>query len=261
MTEISQRKADHIHLALQAEHQAATSAGFDRIRFEHNAMPELHVDEVDCSTVFLNQYCSAPLIIGAMTGGCEHGEAINRHLAEAAEHCQIPMALGSQRAALQDGLPQDVRRWAPEAMLLGNIGATQLQQHGVELAQRAVDSVQANAMIIHLNPLQELVQPQGDRDWRGVLDAIEACCATLSVPVIIKEVGSGIGPSSAQRLIDVGVNFIEVAGRGGTSWASIENARIEQTREQQIAAPFLDWGMNTAELIPRECAVNPASSA
>ncbi|MDG1495758.1 MAG: type 2 isopentenyl-diphosphate Delta-isomerase [Porticoccaceae bacterium] len=251
MTEISQRKADHIHLALQAEHQAATSAGFDRIRFEHNAMPELHVDEVDCSTVFLNQYCSAPLIIGAMTGGCEHGEAINRHLAEAAEHCQIPMALGSQRAALQDGLPQDVRRWAPEAMLLGNIGATQLQQHGVELAQRAVDSVQANAMIIHLNPLQELVQPQGDRDWRGVLDAIEACCATLSVPVIIKEVGSGIGPSSAQRLIDVGVNFIEVAGRGGTSWASIENARIEQTREQQIAAPFLDWGMNTAELIPR----------
>jgi isopentenyl-diphosphate delta-isomerase len=251
MTEISQRKADHIHLALQAEHQAATSAGFDRIRVEHNAMPELHVDEVDCSTVFLNQYCSAPLIIGAMTGGCEHGEAINRHLAEAAEHCQIPMALGSQRAALQDGLPQDVRRWAPEAMLLGNIGATQLQQHGVELAQRAVDSVQANAMIIHLNPLQELVQPQGDRDWRGVLDAIEACCATLSVPVIIKEVGSGIGPSSAQRLIDVGVNFIEVAGRGGTSWASIENARIEQTREQQIAAPFLDWGMNTAELIPR----------
>jgi isopentenyl-diphosphate delta-isomerase len=251
MTEISQRKADHIHLALQAEHQAATSAGFDRIRFEHNAMPELHVDAVDCSTVVLNQDCSAPLIIGAMTGGCEHGEAINRHLAEAAEHCQIPMALGSQRAALQDGLPQDVRRWAPEAMLLGNIGATQLQQHGVELAQRAVDSVQANAMIIHLNPLQELVQPQGDRDWRGVLDAIEACCATLSVPVIIKEVGSGIGPSSAQRLIDVGVNFIEVAGRGGTSWASIENARIEQTREQQIAAPFLDWGMNTAELIPR----------
>ncbi len=251
MTDINQRKADHINLALQAEHQAATSAGFDRIRFEHCSVPELHVDDVDCSTVFLNQYCSAPLIIGAMTGGCEHGEAINRHLAEAAEQCQIPMALGSQRAALQDGLAQDVRRWAPKAILLGNIGATQLQQHGVELAQRAVDSVQANAMIIHLNPLQELVQPQGDRDWRGVLDAIEACCATLSVPVIIKEVGSGIGPGSAQRLIDVGVSWIEVAGRGGTSWASIENARIEQTREQQIAAPFLDWGMDTAQLIPR----------
>ena len=251
MTDISQRKADHINLALQAEHQAATSAGFDRMQFEHNSLPELLFSEVDCSTVFLNEYCSAPLIIGAMTGGCEHGETINRHLAEAAEKTQIPMALGSQRGALQNGLVQDLRRWAPKAILLGNIGGTQLQQHGVEFAQRAVDSVQANAMVIHLNPLQELVQPEGDRDWRGVLDAIEECCATLSVPVIIKEVGSGIGPSSAQRLIDVGVSWIEIAGRGGTSWASIESARIEQTREQQIVAPFLDWGMDTAQLIPR----------
>ena len=251
MTEISQRKADHINLALQAEHQGALSAGFDRIQFEHNALPELLVSEVDCSAIFLNQYCSAPLIIGAMTGGCEHGESINRHLAEAAEQAQIPMAVGSQRAALQDGLAQDVRRWAPKAILLGNLGGTQLQQHGVELAQRAVDSIEANAMIIHLNPLQELVQPDGDRDWRGVLAAIEECCATLSVPVIIKEVGSGIGPSSAQRLIDVGVSWIEIAGRGGTSWASIESARIQQTREQQIAAPFIDWGMDTAQLIPQ----------
>ena len=251
MTEISQRKADHINLALQAEHQAAASAGFDLVQFEHNALPELLVSEVDCSTVFLNQYCSTPLIIGAMTGGCEHGETINRHLAEAAEQAQIPMALGSQRGALEDGLVQNLRRWAPKANLLGNIGGTQLLQHGVEFAQRAVDSVQANAMIIHLNPLQELVQPKGDRDWRGVLDAIEECCATLSVPVIVKEVGSGIGPTSAQRLIDVGVSWIEIAGRGGTSWASIESARIEQTREQQIAEPFLDWGMNTAQLIPR----------
>ncbi len=251
MTEISQRKADHINLALQAEHQGALSAGFDRIQFEHNALPELLVSEVDCSAIFLNQYCSAPLIIGAMTGGCEHGESINRHLAEAAEQAQIPMAVGSQRAALQDGLAQDVRLWAPKAILLGNLGGTQLQQHGVELAQRAVDSIEANAMIIHLNPLQELVQPDGDRDWRGVLAAIEECCATLSVPVIIKEVGSGIGPSSAQRLIDVGVSWIEIAGRGGTSWASIESARIQQTREQQIAAPFIDWGMDTAQLIPQ----------
>ncbi|UVW35522.1 type 2 isopentenyl-diphosphate Delta-isomerase [SAR92 clade bacterium H455] len=251
MTETSQRKADHINLALQAKHQAATSAGFDLVQFEHNALPELLVSEVDCSTVFLNQYCSTPLIIGAMTGGCEHGETINRHLAEAAEQAQIPMALGSQRGALEDGLVQNLRRWAPKANLLGNIGGTQLLQHGVEFAQRAVDSVQANAMIIHLNPLQELVQPKGDRDWRGVLDAIEECCATLSVPVIVKEVGSGIGPTSAQRLIDVGVSWIEIAGRGGTSWASIESARIEQTREQQIAEPFLDWGMNTAQLIAR----------
>lgn len=255
MTDISQRKADHIHLALQTEHQATESAGFDRIRFEHNCLPELHTEDIDCSTVFLKQYCSAPLMIGAMTGGCERGETINRHLAEAAEQAQIPMALGSQRAALQDAAQnkqlQNLRRWAPKAILLGNLGGTQLQQHGVELAQRAVDSVQANAMIIHLNPLQELVQPKGDRDWRGVLDAIEKCCATLSVPVIIKEVGAGIGPTAAKRLIDVGVQWIEIAGRGGTSWASIENARTDQTREQQIAAPFINWGMNSAQLIPQ----------
>jgi isopentenyl-diphosphate Delta-isomerase len=250
MTDISKRKADHINLALQPSHQAANSAGFDGVRFEHNCLPELHTENIDCSTVFLDQYCTAPLIIGAMTGGCERGETINRHLAEAAQQAQIPMALGSQRAALQDGLAQNVRRWAPQAILLGNLGGTQLQQHGVELAQRAVDSVQANAMIIHLNPLQELVQPSGDRDWCGVLNAIEQCCARLSVPVIIKEVGAGIGPTAAQRLIDAGVKWIEVAGRGGTSWASIESARIEETREQQIAAPFINWGMDTAQLIP-----------
>ena len=250
MTDISARKTDHINLALQPQHQAGASAGFDRVRFEHNCLPELDLAEVDCSTVFLNQYCSAPLIIGAMTGGCEHGEMINRHLVEAAEQCHIPMALGSQRAALESGLTQDLRRWAPNAILLGNLGGTQLQQQGVELAQRAVDSVQANAMIIHLNPLQELVQPGGDRDWRGVLEVIEQCCATLDVPVIIKEVGAGIGPSVAQRLMDVGVTWIEVAGRGGTNWASIENARVELTREQAIAAPFIDWGMSSADLIP-----------
>jgi isopentenyl-diphosphate delta-isomerase len=249
MTDISKRKADHINLALQTSHQATGSAGFERIRFEHNCLPELHAENIDCSTVFLNQFCSAPLIIGAMTGGCERGETINRHLAEAAQQAQIPMALGSQRAALQDDLAQNVRRWAPEAILLGNLGGTQLQQHGVELAQRAVDSVQANAMMIHLNPLQELVQPNGDRDWRGVLNAIEQCCAKLSVPVIIKEVGAGISLTAAQRLIDAGVKWIEVAGRGGTSWASIESARIGDTRAQQIAAPFLNWGMDSAQLI------------
>ncbi len=251
MTDISKRKADHINLALQTSHQAPVAAGFDRIRFEHNCLPELHSDEIDCSTVFLDQYCSAPLMIGAMTGGCERGDTINRHLAEAAQEAQIPMALGSQRAALQDGLAQNVRRWAPKAILIGNLGGTQLLQHGVELAQRAVDSVQANAMIIHLNPLQELVQPNGDRDWRGVLNALEQCCATLTVPVIVKEVGAGIGPTAAQRLIDAGVKWIEVAGRGGTSWASIENARIDAPREQQIAAPFLNWGMDSAALIPQ----------
>ena len=247
---ISDRKADHIALALKDSHQSAQGAGFDRLRFEPNPLPQMALEDIDHSSQFLNQPVAAPLLIGAMTGGCENGELINRHLAEAAQACQIPMALGSQRAALEQGTLQNARHWAPSALLLGNLGATQLQQQGLDLAQRAVDSVQANALVIHLNPLQELVQPNGDRNWNLVLEAIQNTVAKLEVPVIVKEVGAGIGPSTAKKLMDAGVSWIEVAGRGGTSWASIELARNQSQREQEIAAPFIDWGMDTVELLP-----------
>ena len=125
---------------------------------------------------FLNKYCKSPVIIGAMTGGCDEGEAINRHLAEAAEYCLIPMALGSQRAAIELNLQQNARRWAPNAILLGNLGATQLAKGGLALAQSAIETISANALIVHLNPLQELAQPSGDHNWTGVLRAIEICC-------------------------------------------------------------------------------------
>jgi isopentenyl-diphosphate delta-isomerase len=251
MTDISGRKDDHIQLALQKYHQNKAGCGLDRVSFEHNALPELALSDIDTTTQFLGRSASAPFIIGAMTGGCDNGELINQHLAEAAEYCHIPMALGSQRAALEQGLAQNVRRWAPNVTILGNLGATQLRQSGLDLAKRAVESVAANALIIHLNPLQELVQPSGDRDWNYVLEAIEACVSDLCVPVIVKEVGSGIGPSTARQLVDIGVQWIEIAGRGGTSWASIELARNHLTREQEIAAPFIDWGMDTADLLPR----------
>jgi len=251
MTDISNRKDDHISLAMNAEHQGVAASGFDQICFEHNPLPELALNEISTQTQFLGVELSAPIIIGAMTGGCDNGDMINQHLAEAAEHCNIPMALGSQRAALELGLEQNVRRWAPNAIILSNLGATQLQQHGTDFAQRAVDAVRANALMIHLNPLQELIQPKGDRNWNKVLEAIQQCCEDLSVPVIVKEVGSGIGPSAAGKLIDAGIAWIEVAGRGGTSWASIEMARNESIRERQIAEPFLNWGMDTVALIPR----------
>ena len=150
---ISDRKADHIALALKDSHQSAQGAGFDRLRFEPNPLPQMALEDIDYSSQFLNQPVAAPLLIGAMTGGCENGELINRHLAEAAQACQIPMALGSQRAALEQGTLQNARHWAPSALLLGNLGATQLQQQGLDLAQRAVDSVQANALVIHQEPL------------------------------------------------------------------------------------------------------------
>ena len=255
--DISNRKADHIALALQQKHQAQHGSGFDRLRFEPNPLPQLALDDIDHSSQFLNQPVAAPFLIGAMTGGCENGEMINRHLAEAAQACQIPMALGSQRAALEQGTAQNARHWAPSVILLGNLGATQLQQQGLDLAKRAVDSVEANALIIHLNPLQELVQPNGDRDWNLVLEAIQNTAAQLEVPVIVKEVGAGIGPGTAKRLMDAGISWIEVAGRGGTSWASIELDRNDSEREREIAAPFIDWGMDTVELLPAVHAACP----
>ncbi|TWX73578.1 type 2 isopentenyl-diphosphate Delta-isomerase [Colwellia sp. C1TZA3] len=250
MTDIRTRKADHITLALQSTHQSSQGAGFDRIRFEPNPMPQMSLQDVEFNSYFLERHVAAPFMIGAMTGGCDNGEIINQHLAEAAQSCNIPMSLGSQRAALESGLPQNVRRWAPSAIVLGNLGATQLQQHGFGLAERAVESVAANALVIHLNPLQELIQPDGDRDWNNVLEAIQRCAEKLDVPVIVKEVGAGIGPNSVKKLMDAGIKWIEIAGRGGTNWASIELDRNGSEREQEIAGPFLDWGMNTVEILP-----------
>ena len=239
MTDIRTRKSDHITLALEPKHQALQGSRFDRLGFEPNPLPQMALEDIELSGHFLDQIVSAPFLIGAMTGGCENGELINQHLAEAAQACQIPLALGSQRAALEQGSQHDLRCWAPSAILLSNLGATQLQQHGLDLAMRAVESVQANALIIHLNPLQELIQPNGDRDWNLVLEAIEECTSKLEVPIMVKEVGAGIGPSSAKKLMDAGVKWIEVAGRGGTSWASIELDRNDSEREREIAAPFI----------------------
>ena len=258
MTDITHRKIDHIELALKSEHQTQALSTFDAVRFEHNALPELALSEIDISTHFLSQKITAPIMIGAMTGGCDKGDIINRHLAEAAEACNIPMAVGSQRAALEKNQNQSIRQHAPNAVILGNLGATQIQQQGIGLAQRAVEAINANALVIHINPLQELVQQGGDRDWKQVLDAIYQCADKLTVPVIVKEVGAGISPSNAQKLEQAGIKWIEVAGRGGTNWASIELARNQLPQEKSIAAPFIDWGMDTVALIP---AINKACPA
>lgn len=250
MTDIRSRKTDHIALSLQPKHQTLHGPGLDRLNFEPNPLPQMNLKEVEFHSQFLDLPVSAPFLIGAMTGGCDNGELINQHLAEAAQACQIPMALGSQRAALEQGSQPNIRRWAPSAILLSNIGATQLQQQGLDLARRAVESVQANALIIHLNPLQELIQPDGDRDWNQILEAIQNCASKLEVPIVVKEVGAGIGPTSAIKLMDAGVKWIEVAGRGGTNWASIELARNSSEREREIAAPFINWGMDTVDLLP-----------
>ncbi|MAH73186.1 MAG: type 2 isopentenyl-diphosphate Delta-isomerase [Cellvibrionales bacterium TMED49] len=249
MTDIQKRKEEHLNLALDQSHQSKGGEHFDEICFEPLAIPEIDLASVNIETTFLGHQCSAPIIIGAMTGGCDYSDIINKNLAIAAEVCRVPMALGSQRASLELGLPQKIRCWAPSTVLLGNLGGTQLAFGGTDLAKQAIESIEADGLMIHLNPLQELSQPNGDHNWCGVLNAIEKCCSQLNIPILVKEVGVGIGPTAARHLLSTGVEWLETAGFGGTNWTTIELARNNSYREREIMQPFITWGMSTCEVL------------
>lgn len=250
--DLSRRKDDHLNIVLDGLDDAhGAGSGFDALRFEHCALPELNLDDIDLSSALLGIALKAPLLISSMTGGAQRSTAINRHLAEAAQALGIAMGVGSQRVGLQggsdQGLTSELRRLAPDIPLLGNLGAAQLLgRDGVDLARRAVDSLQADALIIHLNPLQEAVQGEGDRDWRGVLHAISLTVKGLQVPVIVKEVGAGLSASVARVLVEAGVQVIDVAGQGGTSWAAVEAHRARSPADREVAMAFADWGIPTA---------------
>lgn len=258
MTEhpLSRRKDDHLNIVLDGRgvrHDPAQGggSGLDAFQFEHCALPELDLNGIDLSSALVGVPLRAPLLISSMTGGAQRSAAINRHLAEAAQELGIAMGVGSQRVGLRSGndqgLTRELRRLAPDIPLLGNIGAAQLlERDGQELARRAVETLQANALIIHLNPLQEAVQAEGDRDWRGVLDAIGLTVQSIGVPVIVKEVGAGISASVAMALADVGVCVIDVAGSGGTSWAAVEAERASSAADHEVAMAFADWGITTS---------------
>lgn len=251
-SDLSRRKDDHLNIVLDRRaggHGAAT--GFDALQFEHCALPELDLDAVDLRSALAGKSLQAPLLISSMTGGADRSSAINRHLAEAAQALGIAMGVGSQRVGLRSGndqgLTRELRRLAPDVPLLGNIGAAQLLEHdGLDLARRSVDSLQADALIIHLNPLQEAVQPGGDRNWRGVLEAIRRTVETVGVPVIVKEVGAGISSQVALALAQAGVQVIDVAGLGGTSWAAVEAERAVSPGDREVAMAFRNWGIPTA---------------
>ncbi|MBB3952014.1 type 2 isopentenyl-diphosphate Delta-isomerase [Aureimonas jatrophae] len=260
--DIRDRKDQHLDLVL-ASRGAGTpvSSGFDAIRFEHCALPEIDFDAIDLSASFLGYRLRAPFLISSMTGGTARAARINRHLAEAAESCGIALAVGSQRIAVEGrgggGLDRTLRDAAPSVPLLGNIGAGQLVAGwGADEARRAVEMIGADALIVHLNPLQEAVQPGGDRRWRGVLAAIERLAAALDVPIVAKEVGAGISGRLARRLLEAGVVAVDVAGAGGTSWAAIEAERIGDPAGRASALLFADWGIPTAQAIAdvrRQC--------
>ena len=250
----SDRKDAHLDLAMSSLAQAGVTNSMDRLRLTHCAMPECDLDAIDTSTQFLGYDLSSPLFIGAMTGGTKRADRINATLAETAQSCSVALAVGSQRAGLENGLSLGhLRKLAPDIPIIGNLGATQLAgDGGLDLAKAAIDDLQADALAIHLNPLQEAVQPEGDRDWHGVSLAIEQAVKDLSVPIIIKEVGAGINASLATRLFDMGVMAVDVAGLGGTNWARIEAARIADD-EATLFAPFLDWGLPTLECLIDVC--------
>lgn len=248
------RKNEHLDIVLGGRARSSATTGFEHIVFEHAALPEIDYHQIDLATEFLGKQISAPLLVSSMTGGPARAAAINIHLAEACQELGIALAVGSQRIAIDAdgdaGLDLDLRRHAPTIPLLANFGAAQLNLgYGEAQARRAVEMIGADALIIHLNPLQEAVQPEGDRNWSGLLSSIEALATRLPVPVVAKEVGSGISARLARRLVDAGVAVIDVAGTGGTSWAAVEAERGRSPRQAAIARAFVNWGQPTAAAV------------
>jgi isopentenyl-diphosphate Delta-isomerase len=250
---IDQRKADHIKINLEKDVRSARTSGLENYYFVHEALPELDLERIDTGLSLFGKRLAAPILISSMTGGTADAETINLRLAEAAQAVGVAMGVGSQRAALEhpeQAKTFQVRRVAPDILLFANLGAVQLNYgYGIDHCRRAVDMIEADALILHLNPLQEAVQDAGDVNFAGLAAKIEEICKQLDVPVIAKEVGWGISERSARLLADCGVAAIDVAGAGGTSWSQVEMHRAPDEFTRQLAATFVGWGIPTAESI------------
>lgn len=248
------RKADHIRINLDKNVQfPRLTTGLEKYRFIHQALPELHLHHIDSTVTLFGKTLNAPILISSMTGGTQIASHINRNLAEAAQHHHLAMGVGSQRAAIEDpGLAYSyqVRDIAPDILLFANVGAVQLNYgYGVVQCQRAVEMLQADALILHFNVLQEAVQPEGDVDFSGLLHKVEEVCRGVSVPVIAKEVGWGFSETTVRSMANAGVSAIDVAGAGGTSWSEVEYHRAPTAFHARVAASFADWGIPTADAI------------
>lgn len=246
------RKKQHVELTLSKNVGfRLKTTGLERYEFIHNALPELNYSEIVTSTTFLNKTLAAPLLVSCMTGGYRDALRINRRLAEVCEEMGIAMGVGSQRQALEDTQYHRsfsvVREVAPSTPIIGNIGAAEVATLSDPSAiRRLVDLIRADAFAVHLNPLQELLQPEGNPNFKGVLKGIEMLVKHLPVPVIVKEIGAGISADVARRLLDAGVRYIDVAGAGGTSWAGVE---VLRRKDRAVASKFWDWGIPTAEAV------------
>nr|WP_222829537.1 type 2 isopentenyl-diphosphate Delta-isomerase [Archaeoglobus profundus] len=242
----SKRKLDHIEICLNKEVESSYS-GFEDVMLIHKAIPEIDFDEIDTSVDFLGKRISAPFLIASITGGHEKAIEINKNLASAVEDLGLGMGVGSQRAGIEGGDLESftiVREFAPKAFVYANIGLPQVIRD-VEIAEKAVEMIDADALAIHLNYLQEAIQPEGDKFSRSAYDAIEEVCKSLKVPVIIKETGAGISRGIALKLKAVGVSALDVGGKGGTSFSAVESYRCEGYKAE-IGRDFWDWGIPTA---------------
>jgi isopentenyl-diphosphate delta-isomerase len=253
VTPIELRKSDHIRINLEEDVQSGLTTGLERYHFVHQALPEINLEDIDTSSTLFNKHLNAPILISSMTGGTSEAVKINQILAEAAHHAQVAMGVGSQRIALED--PEQakgfqVREIAPDILLFANLGAIQLNYGlGVEACQRAVDMIEADALVLHFNAIQEALQQDGNTQFAGLVDKVEAVCKELSVPVIAKEVGWGFSQQDVSLLAQAGVAAIDVAGAGGTSWSQVEMYRTKDENRRKIAEAFLDWGISTSEAI------------
>lgn len=253
-SEIENRKSEHLRVCIEedVEFQQLTS-DLEKYRFTHCCLPELDRSDIELGTTFLGKSLKAPILISSMTGGTELAHLVNTRLATVAQRYGLAMGVGSQRIALEQ--PElaptfAVRSLAPDILLLANLGAVQLNYGcGLEDCLKLVELLEADALILHLNPLQEWVQSEGDSNFKGLLAKIEQICAQLPVPVIAKEVGNGISAVTAKQLIEAGVAAIDVAGAGGTSWAKVESQRAKDNRQRHLGQVFADWGLPTAECI------------
>lgn len=254
MSNTQTRKADHLRICLEEDVQFQhLTNGLELYRFVHCCLPEIDRSEVNLTTKFLNRELKAPLLISSMTGGTEQAKTINLRLAQTAQKYGLAMGVGSQRVLIEKpevAATFAVREVAPDIPLFANLGAVQLNyDYGVKECLQIVEILEADGLILHLNPLQESIQARGDTNFRGLIEKIRNLCESTSIPVIAKEVGNGISGKMAKKLINAGVKAIDVAGAGGTSWAKVESQRATEPMLGQLGATFAEWGLPTAQCI------------
>jgi len=253
--ETRRRKAEHIRISLNQNIQARkVTTGFEDIYFVHKALPEIDKQKINLSTIVFNHKFAAPLIVGAITGGTPEATKINATIAETVEEFGLGMGVGSQRAAIEDKKFEKtfsiVRKKAPTAFLIANIGGVQLVHgYGLKEVKKTIEMIDADAIAIHLNPLQEAVQPEGQTNFKGVLEKIGETAKELDKPVLVKETGAGIAAEEAKKLEAIGAKGIDVSGAGGTSFAAVEYYRAKgrgNSFQRRLGYVFWDWGISTA---------------